>query len=227
MQINKDKWPDLPGAIQRKLDGVVFKEGKEHELEYYLEDVVSDLAWEVSKLGARTQLQFICLCEGEDAAAERLEQFLLDEGLSGQEECPNCGKAVPTYARFCSHCAEPLPDQSESEIQARLVSDGVEVEVGFDAAEVLSDWPVEAIQGLKNECTSVYGDYWGPGEISDQVALESSDPRVTLFFRWLGMYNQQAYRAEGYSCVVDAGEAMKWLGKNRPEVAKQLEKDNG
>ncbi len=86
MQVNKDKWPDLPETVQKKLNGVVFEEGKEHELEYYLEGVVSDLAWEISKLGAHTQLQFIYLCAGRDAAVERLEQFLRDEGLVEGEE---------------------------------------------------------------------------------------------------------------------------------------------
>ncbi len=152
------------------------------------------------------------------------------------DECPNCEGEFTTRrpgnflrnegARFCPRCGEPLPDHSEPEVQARLVSDVAEVEVGFDAAEVLSDWPVENIQGLKNECTSVRDEDWGPGEISDLVALESSDPRVTLFFRWLTMYNRHVSHAEGFYCVVDASEAMKWLEKNRPEVAKALEEDN-
>ncbi len=105
-------------------------------------------------------------------------------------------------------------------IRAEVHSDDRAYEIDFDATAYF-------VQASDEDLFKLAKDDWGGGYPADWVAeyFEKTNRNIKAMFRYLRSPEVRERRdAPGFECYVKEADAMEWLKKNRPLLAKAIEK---
>ena len=118
---------------------------------------------------------------------------------------------IPASAAQTVQAPRDLP-----RLNAIVRSDDFRVSAEFDAAYTFERYTLEDLQALANI-------NWGGDSEADDVAYdnESSDANVAE------VLNYASIGKTGFECYIEPQDAIAWLARNRPEIARQLKDAHG